>query len=761
MLNRIFELLFSQPLATFRQGRLVFTSRIPGELRLVLFVVAVAVIWLLYRKSAAKTSARVYRIILTLRIALVMLLLFVLGAPSLRVYTPKKESLFTAVLVDASRSMSIGDVDAPGGQVSRINAARNLLASAGGKGLISNISGDSQVVLYRFSDTIQRSAIEDLNEAPGDTTNIFRSIRDVDAELRAVPLAAVVLITDGCRNYGGTTTDAARILQARGVPLYAIGVGNANPPRDYEVVEVAAPREVRRDTEVQIDVTVRYTGFDKPFDLLLKRGDEVLITRKVTPTADADLQRVRLAFTPDREGTSTFRVEIPVAEGEKIKENNVRDFILEIKDERLPVLYIEGSPRTEFRFLRRAMFRDKNFRLVSMLRLAPDRFYLQGVNDSEAYLKTGFPDTAERLDAFQAVILGDIEAAVFTPKQLELLQDFVKRRGGGLLMLGGVNSFSLGGWAHTSVEDMLPVTISAADPQYSDEEFAAEPIQENLQHPVMRLAVDPVENKLLWSNVPPLIGITPVRGIKPGATLLIDKPNTHNPVLAVQNYGAGRVAAFTSGGSWYWQVSRPANDGFHERFWKQLVRWLVVGAKEQFTVETDAEIYARRNPVTVRATVLAKDMLPRNDATVSASVTDPAGNTQLIPMDWILSEEGVYQCRYIPDTEGQYRVSVAVKGWDSPPIIRTFMVAQGREEFANAGLKKDVLQEMAAITHGKYFELAEGAAIGDEIRRGIRTTAVTSSEPQDRPIWNMPVLFVLMIALAGAEWLIRRKNGFA
>jgi len=761
MFNRIFELLFNQPLQTFRHGTLVFTSHVPGELRLVAFVVAMAVVWFLYRKAATKTSPRVYRTLLALRIALVCLLLFILGAPVLRVFTPKKESLFTAIIVDTSRSMSIVDVDTPAGPGSRISATRELLSSAGGKGLIPNISQDSQVVLYRFSDTVQRATLDDLNAAPGDSTNIFRTIHDVDAELRAVPLAGVVLVTDGCRNNGGTTTDAARILQARGVPLYAIGVGNPNPPKDYEVVEVAAPREVRRDSEVEADVTVRYTGFDKPFDLLLKRGTEVLLTRKVTPAGDSDVQRIRLLFTPDHEGTSTYTIEIPVADGEKIKENNVRDFVLEVKDDRLPVLYIEGSPRTEFRFLRRAMFRDKNFRLVSMLRLAPNRFYLQGVNDSEAYLKNGFPDTAEHLDAFQAVILGDVEASLFTPKQMDLLQNFVRRRGGGLLMLGGVNSFGLGGWAHTSVGDMLPVTISAADAHYSDEEFSAEPILESLQHPVMRLALDPVENKTLWSNVPPLIGVTPVGSVKPGATLLIDKPNTHNPVLAVQNFGAGRVAAFTSGGSWYWQVSRPANDGFHERFWKQLVRWLVVGAKEQLSVSTDAEIYARRSPVSVRAAVLGKDMLPRNDATVMASVTDPAGNTQQIPMDWILSEEGVYQCRYVPNAEGQYRVSVAVNGWDTPPIVRGFMVAQGREEFANAGLKTDVLQEMAAITHGKYFDLAQGPAIGDEIRRGIRTTAISTSDPQDSPIWNMPVLFVLMTGLAGAEWLVRRKNGFA
>jgi hypothetical protein len=328
-------------------------------------------------------------------------------------------------------------------------------------------------------------------------------------------------------------------------------------------------------------------------------------------------------------------------------------------------------------------------------------------------------------------------------------------------MLGGVNSFGLGGYAKTAVGRMLPVTISDADPAYSDEQFVAEPVAENLQHLVMRLSPDPVENKLLWSSAPPLIGITPLGGVKPGATLLLDKPGTHSPVLAVQNYGEGRVASFTSGGSWYWRVSKPASDEFHERFWKQLIRWLVVGAKEQLTVDTDAEIYARRDPVTIRATVLGKDMQPLDDAVVTATVTDPSGNAQPLPMDWILSQEGVYQCRFVPELEGQHRVSVAVKGWSTPAVAGSFTVAQPHAEFANAGMKRDALEEMAAIAHGKYFDLEHADAMREEIGQSLRTTAAAVSDPHDEPIWNMPLLLVVMVSIAGTEWLVRRNHGLA
>ncbi len=196
--------------------------------------------------------------------------------------------------------------------------------------------------------------------------------------------------------------------------------------------------------------------------------------------------------------------------------NNVRDFDVEIRDGRLPVLYVEGSPRLEYRFLRRALASDPDFRLVGLLRLGNGRYYVQGANDQEAYLAKGFPTTPEQLDDFQAIILGDIEASYFTPQQLGMLQDFVRVRGGGLIMLGGVNSFGLGKYAGTPIADLLPVQITASDGPYSDAAYKARVMQGIGAHPVMQLELDPEANRVLWSQAPALVGFTPVAGVKPG-----------------------------------------------------------------------------------------------------------------------------------------------------------------------------------------------------------------------------------------------------
>ena len=755
---RVFEFLFKLPAEAYARGRLIFKSGLPGEVRLLIALALAVLAWYLYRRVSGRVARRPQRALVGLRVAALVLLSLVLGIPAIRSVRPRASAIFTAVLVDVSKSMSIEDVAVDGGRTSRIAAARALLTEGG----VLDAAGErTRVLLYAFDGRARRVAAAAALEADGQYTDIFRSVRDVDGEVRSVPLASVALLTDGCRNTGGPAEEAARLLKARGVPLHIVGFGNPTPPRDYEVVQVFAPRRVRRNTEVELYATVRHTDFPEPFDLQIVRGQTPVATERIEPKDGSDITSLRILFTPDHEGTATYKLVIPPAKGESVVDNNAKDFVIDIQDDRLPVLYIEGSPRIEYRLLRRALFRDRDFRLVGLLRLASDRFYVQGANRAEAYLATGFPDTRERLFAFQAVILGDIEASHFTRKQLDLLEAFVKERGGGLLMLGGVNSFGLGKYAGTPVGRMLPLAVSASDPEYSDERYTARATADGLKHPVMRLSPDPDANRRIWEKAPPLIGITPVRGVKPGATLLLAHESRPLPVLAVQSYGQGRVAGFTSGGSWYWQVSMPAEDEFHERFWKQLIRWLVVGAREQLAAEADADVYARREPVYVRATALGPDLRPVNDAVVVASITDPFGNTEETPMDWILSQEGVYQCRYVPDQEGDYRVSVRVEGWTVDPAETGFLVSEPLIEFADAGLKEALLDAMARSTGGYYFRPQDSAALRDAISQSVEAARYANIQPDEQEIWDSPFLFALLLGIMGVEWLVRRRAGLA
>jgi len=753
----IFETIFKHSADSYARGALVFLSRVPAEVRLLITVGLIALAWYLYRKVSGKVSTKSRRWLLGLRIVQIVVLMFIIGVPALRTINPRASAVFTAVLVDTSRSMTIQDVEAEGDQQGRIDAALGLFRN----GLMDELRKLSRVVVYGFDARAERVAEVVALEAKGSRTDLFRAFRDVDTDLRSLPLASVVLLTDGCRNAGGLIDDAAGLLEARGVPVHVVGLGDPNPVADYEVVRALAPRRVRRHTEVEVHAMLRHTHFQEPFELTISRGAAPLVSRRVQPAKGTDVTSLRLSFTPDHEGSATYRVSVPAAEGERITDNNARELMIDIQDDRLPVLYIEGSPRTEYRFLRRALFRDPDFRLVGLLRLADGRFYVQGANEVERYLEGGFPDTAERLFAFQAVILGDIEASHFSRVQLDLLERFVRERGGGLLMLGGVNSFGPGKYARTPVGKLLPVAVSPADRAYSDEIYPPKATVAGLEHPVLRLSPDRDQNRRFWEKTPPLIGISPVAGVKAGASVLVEHSKDRRPVLAVQDYGQGRVAAFTSGGSWYWQVSVPAANEFHEKFWKQLVRWLAAGAKEQLSVETEAQVYTRHEPVFVRATALGPDLRPVNDAQVMVTITDPFSNTETIAMDWVLEQEGVYQCRYVPAEEGDYRVSVKVEGWRVKPAETGFQVSDPLVEFANASLKEEALRKMAATTGGRYFGLSDASQLPESVRESVRSARYAGIRPQDHEVWDGPFLFALLLAIMAVEWFVRRRTGLA
>jgi uncharacterized membrane protein len=759
-----FETIFKLPVDVYRDGQLAFNGRVPAQVLVLVLLALGAAAWFAYRLVAARTTRPAWRTVLTLRWATLAVLLFLLAAPVLRLQRSRNE-VFTVVLVDTSRSMAIADVTTPDAPapLTRMAAARHLLLGEGVKeeGLLKALSRSAKVLVYAFDEEFRRISAAAQLQPDGRFTNIFRGIRDVEAELRGMPLAAVVLVTDGSRNTGGSTADAAALLKARGVPLFVLGLGNPNPPRDHEVVRVVAPKRVRRNSEVEIQVTVRHTGYPEPFELSVSRGKDILASRQIKPAPDTDLEQVKLTFTPDHEGAATYRVAVPPAKDEKNTDNNAHDFTVEIRDDRLPVLYIEGSPRLEYRFMKRALFRDSDFRVIGLLRLGDNRYYVQGANEDEAFLEKGFPTTIEQLNAFQAIILGDIEAGYFTPPQMAMLEEFVRQRGGGLMMLGGVNSFGLGKYTGTPVAKMLPVQMTGSDGAYSDAEYKARIAAGIGVHPVMRLSLDPAANRALWQQAPPLIGITPVAGVKAGAVTLLTRESDNKPVLAVQNYGAGRVAAFTSGGSWYWRVSEPSSVEFHERFWKQLVRWLAVGAKERLTVETDADVYAPGKPVYIRATALAKDLQPVNDANVIATVTDALGNTEEVPLDWILAEEGVFQARYVPQDEGDYRAAVRVEGWGLKPVETDFRVSEPTVEAADAGLKENSLRDMAKTTNGRYFGAADARSLPAEVAKTVQAARVTGIKPEDKDLWDMPALFGLAFGLLVAEWIVRRRSGLA
>ena len=166
------------------------------------------------------------------------------------------------------------------------------------------------------------------------------------------------------------------------------------------------------------------------------------------------MQTEPLFFPAGAAGAKSIEFAVQPLDREENLANNAMTRPLLVSDAKRRILYIEGEPRWEFKFIRRAEEDDPTVQVVSMLRTSENKVYRQGISDPNE-LADGFPVRPEDLFGYSGIIIGSVDADYFTPLQQELLREYVDRRGGGVLFLGGRSSLSDGGWAASSLNELL------------------------------------------------------------------------------------------------------------------------------------------------------------------------------------------------------------------------------------------------------------------------------------------------------------------
>ena len=250
---------------------------------------------------------------------------------------------------------------------------------------------------------------------------------------------------------------------------------------------------------------------------------------------------------------------------------------------------MEGEPRWDYKFLRRAVEDDKNIEVDGVLRTTQNKVYAQFAPDSGVdFLKAGFPTKVEDLFGFQGLILGSVEVNYFTPAQQDMIQQFVDRRGGGLLFLGGRSSLADGGYDKAPFADLLPVHLPNHKNTFHREPATAELTPAGRESLICRIDENPDSNVARWKKLPYLMNFQEAGNPKPGALVLAEMTASGHklPLLITEKYGRGRTAVFATGGDWRWQMLQPVEDMSHEIFWRQLLRWLVSDTPNRVVAST-------------------------------------------------------------------------------------------------------------------------------------------------------------------------------
>jgi uncharacterized membrane protein len=776
----------------------------------VLLALLVAGYW---RTGGGAASPGVRAVALTLKAAGVLILVLCLCEPRLSSKRARPGENSFVVLADNSQSMTLKD--APGGVRAAGDARGDLLKAAAKKDSpwLAQIGRDFDLRQFAFDS--QLKAVENFDSLTfdGRSSDLGAALERLLRRYDGRPLAGVLLFTDG----GATDADAVDRVLARAKsgglkvpPLYPVLVGQKVPPADVSVDNVTVSQTNFEDAPVTVAAQIAASGYaGRPLtvDLLDEAGQQVE-RQTVRVEREGEPAAVRFRFKPAQPGLSFYRVRA-AAEGEESQfqnpattaeatlANNTRMTVVDRGRGPYRVLYVAGRPNWEYKFLQRSEQADDQVQLVGMIRVAkrepkfnflgrpgdranplfrgfdkdrdeteqydqPVLVRLNTVDETE--LKGGFPKTAEELYKYHAVILDDLEAEFFTQDQLQLLKDFVRQRGGGLLMLGGQESFKNGNYDRTPVGDILPVYADQAPVLPSDARYRLALTREGWLEPWVRLRSEEQADQQRLEGMPDFMTLNTVRGIKPGATVLarvaVNGGDTV-PALVEQRFGQGRVGALLVGDLWRWELRRP-NEGQtdFEKAWRQTVRWLVADVPQRVEIAVNTDRGADDAEGSVRLAVTVRDpaYAPLDNAALSLRVTGPDGKTVDLRAEPSTKEPGRYEALFVARDPGPYRVAAAATAPDGADVGKAqagWTADPAAEEFRDLQPNAALLDRIAKGTGGEVVRAGDLAAFA----ASLPTRHAEITEPFEQPFWHQSWVFLLAIACLVAEWGLRRVRG--
>lgn len=762
-LDAVLAFLFKYPPHLFRRGALGLAPGLPVPVLIGGAVVSAGILIVTLRGLRTAAPVRDRLVLGALRAAAILLLIGCLMRPVLLLSRAVPQRNVLGVLLDDSRSMRLADVAG----TSRLEAVR---AAFGDSAALVRRLGDRFVLrFFRFGADAGAVTGAGALRGTGTRTDLSAALQAAQDELAGVPLAGLVLVSDGADNAGTDLTAPLLALRARRVPVYTVGVGQERFEKDAGIERVALPASALTGAGVLSEVAIRVRGMaGQQLDLVAEDDGRVVAQRPVPISGKEDVARVELRLPPLSPGFHplTFKVR-PVA-GEIVTENNEYRGVLRIRPGPEKILYVEGEPRPEMGFLRRAVAGDSALQLVAMLRSAKGKFLRLGVDDS-LELATGFPTRREELFRYRAIVLGSLEASFFTGDQLRMLADFVSRRGGGLIVLGGRSALAEGGYAETPLAEVLPVTLRRrldSDTEPPAVELSPRLTPAGKLHPALQLGTTE-DAAARWDSMPPLTAVNRLGPVKPGAMVLLagrsDPGGATQPILVVQRFGRGTAALLGVQDTWLWRMhpSIPVEDRTHATFWRQLLRWSLDGVPERLEVAATPARAGPGEPVVVRARLSDEAYLDANDGAVLARVQSPGGQTVEVPLAWTLRGDGVYEGRFVAQERGLYRIEAEARRGADTTLTRSAPAALLVDDYGadveQPELRAPLLRRIAAETGGRYYPIGQAARLADDA--AYTESGVTVRESRD--LWDMPAVFLALVGLLGTEWAYRRRRGLA
>jgi hypothetical protein len=763
-----------------------------------------------YRLEGA-TAGPLYKVMLGgLRVSALLLMLAVL-LPRVSWYFERESWPDVALVLDDSQSMSTADryqdpriqeaadrlakltgASAP----ERLELAKALVARDGGDWL-SRLLSRHKVKVHVYHCSTRTARLADLTEpenlddalqavsgltadATHDSSQLGAAVRQVLNDFRGTSLAAVVMLTDGVTTEGENLAHAAKVAAQEGVPLFFVGLGDAHEAHDLALHDLRVRDTVYVNDRVEFKVQLTahgYTDLTVPVRLREKGGDKVLAEQLVKVDPQGKPQEVRLEYKPTEPGEKIYIVEVPEQPDETRKDNNRIERAVSVREDKLlHVLYVEGYPRYEFRFIKALLEREsaktKGNKSIDLKVVLLDADPQWASQDKSALSEI---PTKTELNKFDVIILGDVDPRASTriKEDMQNLADYVRERGGSLLMLAGPRS-APHAYRDSPLRDILPLDVTADrqpdDPRgglFAGYKLEWTPLARDF--PAFRFLSDDVENQKAWDHLAEMYWWSQGYEKKRAAEVLAVYPGSklgngpRHPLVLRQFVGAGQCMFFGFEETWRWQLRE---DKIHfNQFWIQLMRDLARSRIEQLELRLEKPDPTRvGQPVRIVVRFPDNEPAPAPDSPVKVTVErrfsqsggPPITEVQTVQLAKVEGSRATYDGLLTRTPQGDYRFWVSEPAVPGNKARAECRILAPPGEMEQVAMNQREMESAAKLTKGGFATLADADQMLDQLPAGTRELLNAPGPPL--LLWNHALMFALMLLLLSTEWILRKHR---
>lgn len=700
---------------------------------------------------------------------------------------------FIALLIDDSASMGLEDdysqtkakefeakATQSGQGKNRLDLVKSFLLEHDSQ-FLNLLQKKHKLRLYHFSEVCtplgDQGLLEKINadqtretitqiEPVGKETRLFHAVQKVLNDFRGTPPTAIIVFTDGISSTGelDLLSRASALAKSKLVPIFPVGVGSEQPVRDLQLYDLLVDDVAFVDDPINLSAKVKNFGINSgSISVALKdaKTGNPLATRQFPINPKKESQKIELTFTPTKPGLFEFVFEVKPVKGEVNQKNNQQAGQISVLDQKIRVLLVDSVPRYEYRYMKHLLERDKTVELRSILQES-DLEYSSEDTTALDY----FPVKKEDLYQYDVVILGDADPAYFSQAVFENLDQFVREKGGGLVVIAGPR-FSPQAYANTKLEDLLPIelfeTSQTADIAPVIEGFQPELTSEGqFNTSIFRFADTAEKSQTIWNSLPELYWYYSAKDVKPGASVFATHPTQKGksgqliPIIATQRVGAGKVLFSATDDLWRWRDL--VGDLYYSRFWVQTIRYLsrskLLNQKQAIELSLDRKIYQQGDTVQIRVKFLNEQQIPTDVENVTVMLERQGDVSRPVKLSQLEKSPHVFEGSYSNVTEGAYHAWVSQPILQGTPPAADFRVEASQRELLIRDMNENDMQKTANETRGKYFHIFKAAQLPQIIPAG-HPVPLENEEPI--PLWNRWEFLILFTLLITAEWLLRKR----